>query len=580
MTRLHRLKSTVSAGGLLVAALCGQASALPPALEGSAKKSALSSFMIQPTRIVWTTEQGVENSANLLQPHSGQAVLSEPIPPLVIKPGGALVIDFGTEIAGSVELFTPPSQAKGASVRVRCGESVAETMANIGERGAQNDHALRDQTVKLPWLGKTTIGPSGFRFVRLDNTDPKIDVQLSQVRAVLTLRDVPYIGSFKCSDERLNQIWQTGAYTVHLNMQDYLWDGIKRDRLVWLGDMYPEVCVINSVFGFNEIVPQSLDLTRDVTPVTAWMNGISSYSMWWILIHEEWYLHHGNLEYLKQQQSYLTPLLRRLTTFVDAGGREKLDGMRFLDWPTASNKVAVHEGLQAMLTLTMESGARLCAILGDKETAALCSATAKQLRQHLPEPSGRKAPAALLSIAGYRDATAVSSNVLKKDGPKDLSTFYGFFVLNALAKSNDTDTALDFISQYWGGMLDMGATTFWEDFDLAWTQNAGRIDELVAPGKQDLHGDFGAYCYKGFRHSFCHGWAGGPTAWLSNNVLGITPAAPGCAQVKITPRLGRLAWAQGTFPTPHGPIHVRHDKQPDGSIKSTVKLPDGVTQMK
>ncbi len=564
---------------LFMAALTGQALALPPALEGVAQKGALSSFAIQPTRIVWTSEQGVENAANLLKPHSGQAVLKEPVPPLVIKPGGAVVIDFGTEITGSVELFTPASQGRDASVRIRFGESVAEAMANIGERGAQNDHALRDQSVKLPWLGKTTVGPSGFRFVRLDNTDPKSVVQLSQVRAILTLRDVPYVGSFKCSDERLNRIWQTGAYTVHLNMQDYLWDGIKRDRLVWLGDMYPEVCVINSVFGFNEVVPKSLDMTRDVTPVTAWMNGISSYSMWWILIHEEWYLQHGDLDYLKQQQAYLTPLLKRLTTFVDAGGKETLDGMRFLDWPTASNKIAVHEGLQAMLTLTMESGARLSDILGDKDTAALCTATAKRLRQHLPEASGRKAPAALLSIAGFRDATAVSSNVLKKDGPKDLSTFYGFFVLNALAKSNDTDTALDFISQYWGGMLDFGATTFWEDFDLAWTQNAGRIDELVAPGKKDLHGDFGAHCYTGFRHSFCHGWAGGPTAWLSHNVLGVTPAAPGCAKVKITPHLGRLDWAEGTYPTPKGPIHVRHDKLPDGSIKSSVKLPTGIERV-
>ena len=39
-----------------------------------------------------------------------------------------------------------------------------------------------------------------------------------------------------------------------------------------------------------------------------------------------------------------------------------------------------------------------------------------------------------------------------------------------------------------------------------------RIDELVPPGKKDLHGDFGAYCYVGFRHSLCHGWASGPTA--------------------------------------------------------------------
>ena len=490
------------------------------------------------------------------------------------------MIDFGRELAGSVELFTTMSQEKGASARIRFGESVAEAMANLGERGAQNDHALRDQVVNIPWLGKTTVGPSGFRFVRIDNADPMKDVELSQVRAILTLRDIPYVGSFKCSDERLNKIWQTGAYTVHLNMQDYLWDGIKRDRLVWLGDMHPEVSVIDSVFGFNEVVPKSLDMTRDVTPVTAWMNGISSYSMWWILIHEEWYLHHGNLDYLKQQQPYLTALLKRLATFVDAGGKETLDGMRFLDWPTASNPVAVHEGLQAMLTLTMESGARLSETLGDKETAKLCTETAKRLRKHVPEPSGRKAPAALLAIAGFRDSAEVSAKVLKRGGPRDLSTFYGFYVLNALAKSGDIDTALDFISQYWGGMLDSGATTFWEDFDLDWTKNAGRIDQLVAPGKKDLHGDFGAYCYVGFRHSFCHGWSGGPTAWLSRNILGVAPVAAGCAEVRITPRLGRLAWAEGTYPTPKGPIHVRHDKQPDGSIKSTVKLPEGVVRVK
>jgi alpha-L-rhamnosidase len=555
--------------------------ALPAAVAEIAKKSALTSFVIQPKRVVWTSEAGVENSENLLKPHSGQAVLVEPVPPLVLKPGSSIVIDFGVEIVGSIDLFTPQTSGKDMpSIRVRFGESVAETMVDIGERGAQNDHALRDQVVRLPWLGKTTVGPSGFRFVRIDNADPKIDVNLSQVRAILTLRDVPYVGSFKCSDERLNKIWDTGAYTVHLNMQDYLWDGIKRDRLVWLGDMHPEVSVINSVFGYNEVVPKSLDMTRDVTPVTAWMNGISSYSMWWILIHEEWYLQNGNLDYLKEQQAYLTALLKRLATYVDAEGKETLDGMRFLDWPTFENKTAVHEGLQAMMTLTMESGARLEKILGDEDSARLCSGTTARLRKHLPESSGRKSPAALLSIAGFREPGEVSNNVLKKDGPKDLSTFYGFYVLNALAKSGDIDTGLDFISQYWGGMLDFGATTFWEDFDLAWTENAGPIDAPVAPGKKDLHGDFGAYCYVGFRHSFCHGWAGGPTAWLSRNVLGVTPVAPGCAKVKITPNLGRLKWAEGTYPTPKGAIQVRHERQADGTIKSVVKLPDGIEEVK
>jgi hypothetical protein len=198
----------------------------------------------------------------------------------------------------------------------------------------------------------------------------------------------------------------------------------------------------------------------------------------------------------------------------------------------------------------------------------------------VPESSGRKSPAALLSIAGFREPAEVSSKVLKKDGPKDIGTFYGFYVLNALAKSDDFDTAMDFISRYWGGMLDLGATTFWEDFDLAWTENAGRIDERVAPGKKDIHGDFGAYCYVGYRHSFCHGWAGGPTAWLSKNVLGVAPVAAGCTKVRISPNLGRLKWAEGTYPTPMGVISVRHDKQIDGTIKSIIKLPPGVEQVK
>ena len=561
----------------LVSSMVSEAS--PPGLPVAAEKSPLTSFFIQPKRIVWASDKGVVNSENLLQPQNGQATLADPHPPLQLLPGGSIVIDFGLEIAGSVEVFTTMSQPKGVSVRVRLGESVSEAMAELGDRGAQNDHAVRDRLVMLPWLGKSTIGPSGFRFVRIDNVDPEQTVEISQARAVLTIRDVPYVGSFTCSDERLSQVWKTGAYTVHLNMQDYLWDGIKRDRLVWMGDMHPEVSVINCVFGENEVVPKSLDLSREMTPVTEWMNGISSYSMWWILIHEEWYMHHGNLAYLKQQQPYLIELLKRLTTYVGEDGREKLDGMRFLDWPTYRDKTAVHEGLQAMMTLTMESGARLCEVLNDPETSRLCRVAASRLKTHTPESSGRKSPAALLSIAGFREATDVSSKVLKKDGPKDLGTFYGFYVLNALAKSGDFDTGMDFISRYWGGMLDVGATTFWEDFDLAWTENSGRIDERVPAGKKDLHGDFGAFCYVGFRHSFCHGWSGGPTAWLSKNVLGIVPVTPGFGKVRIAPHLGRLEWAEGTYPTPKGPIHVRHEKQPDGSVKSAVDLPEGVERV-
>src|SRR4051812_41599486 len=97
-------------------------------------------------------------------------------------------------------------------------------------------------------------------------------------------------------------------------------------------------------------------------------------------------------------------------------------------------------------------------------------------------------------------------------------------------------------------------------FDLDWIVNAAGIDQLVPEGKKDIHGDFGNYCYKDFRHSLCHGWAAGPTAWLSEHVLGVRPSEPGCRSVKLVPMLGDLEWAMGTYPTPFGPITLEHTR--------------------
>lgn len=568
-------------GTLLIAATAH--AALPPGV-GRAERSPLSTFFVEPTRVLWQSDSGVANAKSLLQPHAGQAVLSEPQPPCVLTassnaPAGVL-LDFGRELHGYVELITPMTseQAKLRHVRVRFGESASEAMAELGgKQNAQNDHALRDQTVALPWLGKKMVGPSGFRFVRIDNVDSPLPVELSQVRAVLQIRDIPYVGSFRCDDERLNRIWEVGAYTVHLNMQEYLWDGIKRDRLVWIGDMHPEVSTIHAVFGFNEVVPRSLDLTRDVTPVTEWMNGISSYSMWWVLIHEDLWRHQGNRDYLEAQKPYLTALLKRLADLIGPDGRERIDGLRFLDWPSSPNPQGVTAGLQGLLVMTLESGARLMTTLGDVGTAKLCADAALRGRPVVPDVNESKSGAALLALAGMRDAKETAETVLKVGGPKGVSTFYGFYVLQALAKSGDAQTALEFIRTYWGAMLDLGATTFWEDFNLEWTPNAAGIDELVPPGKKDIHGDFGAYCYIGFRHSLCHGWASGPTAWLSQHVLGVVPLEPGCRRVRIAPQLGDLKWAEGAYPTPLGPIRVRHERRANGTIDSRIDAPAGIT---
>ena len=91
---------------------------------------------------------------------------------------------------------------------------------------------------------------------------------------------------------------------------------------------------VNTVFGYNEVIPKSLDLIRDSTPLPQWMT-MCTYSLWWILIQRDWYLYQGNLDYLKEQKGHLCDLLQLIMTRIGEDGLEKFNDNegRFLDWP-------------------------------------------------------------------------------------------------------------------------------------------------------------------------------------------------------------------------------------------------------
>ena len=105
---------------------------------------------------------------------------------------------------------------------------------------------------------------------------------------------------------------------------------------------------------------------------------------------------------------------------------------------------------------------------------------------------------------------------------------------------------------------------------------AGRIDSIVPEGVFDIHADGGAYCYKGLRLSLCHGWASGPTSWLTANVLGVRPIAPGCEVLEINPCLGELSWSRGSFPTPRGLVEISVTKSASGKDVAEVKATEGI----
>ena len=558
------------------------------AFQGQLVKDEITRAYLTPVKILWQSDnqnKQINNSKVLLSPFDGQLTTSGEGMSVFRSDDemqASILLDFGKEIYGGIEIAGGIRGDKNPiKVRVRLGESVTEAMSHCidntipGMGSATNDHTLRDYTLEIPWLGTVEIGNSGFRFVRIDVLDNNVDLPIRSIRAIARYRDIPYLGTFNSSSESLNQIWEIGAYTVHLNMQEYLWDGIKRDRLVWLGDIHPEVMTINNVFGDQEVVRKSLDFGRDTTPLPGWMNGMSSYSLWWIITHRDFHLYNGDINYLKEQQQYLTELIDQIITKIGADGKENLDGGRFLDWPTSENPEVIHSGLQALTLMTMEAGKDIAVWLNDKEMKARCLNAQTLLKKHIPLDHDNKQAAALLSLAGIQDPEQ-AAKVILKNGANDFATFYGYYMLEALAKDKKYNEAINIISDYWGAMIDLGATTFWENFNYNERHNAVAIDEMPDTTRFNIHSDGGDHCYIGLRGSLCHGWASGPTSWLTKYVLGIEVLEPGSKVLQISPNLGDLKFAEGTFPTPYGLVTLRHEKQPDGSTSSEVDSPEEV----
>ncbi len=491
----------------------------------------------------------------------------------VIKKGGFILLDFGKEICGGVALVIQGTSnvPKTGKCRLVFGESVMEALSSIGYKNAMNAHVMRDTVLEIANMGVLRYGNTGFRFLKIEAVE--CDIFLKAAKAEPDIKDIEYKGSFVSSDERLNKIWETGAYTVHLNMHEFVWDGIKRDRLVWMGDTHPEMSTIKAVFGFDDCIPNSLDFVKAEFPPDKWINNFPSYSMWWIIIHYDWYMQNGNLEYLLNQTEYIRELILNVIKWVEIKDKKRED--IFVDWSSKADEQTALIGVYAVIYKALLTAAKIFELAKSSDMVLVCKEAAENIKSMNIKAPNQKQIAGLCAYSGLLDAKEVNEEILSKESLSGLSTFIGYYVLLARAEAGDVEGALDIIRNYWGAMLDFGATTFWEDFDLEWIKNAGRIDEIVPDGKDDIHGDFGKFCYTQFRHSLCHGWASGPTAFLSQYVLGINIAEAGCKKIIVKPNLCDLEWVKGTYPTPYGIISIEH-RMENGEVISKIEAPEEI----
>ena len=498
---------------------------------------------------------------------------------LVVAPGESkkqpeLLISFGQEVAGRIQV-----RGTGGGVLIGTGESRGEALH--GPWGGVHTLILAN--------GKTRSTPySAFRYatVSFQGSGP---IRLNELRLDFKYYPVQYRGAFACSDPLLTKIWYTGAYTVHLCMQEQIWDAPKRDRAMWMGDLQVSGQVINNVFLDRFLMELTMrDLRQEAQggrPATAlpasYINntsygGIPGYSNAWYCGLADFYKHTGAIGYLRSQRQLMLSMLRYIKQGFNRKNlfANKNKGWCFVDW---AEHLGFGNAPQAIIAtdldtcLAVRRAVFLLNAIGDKTNAAKYARWDRKItlaaRKCLANPKTHtftnlrqvNAMAIDSHVADAQQRAAIYARIL---GPKCASwkqkatPYYNNFVIFSLSCLGHFKQAFTFIRYYWGAMIRRGATTFWERFSPTWPT---RHFHKAA----------------GYGTSLCHGWSAGVTSWLSECVLGVQPQTGGFAQASIVPHLGTLRWIRGRVPTPRGNI-VLSVTRDHGAESMKIKLPPGV----
>lgn len=484
----------------------------------------------------------------------------------------SVFLDFGRELTGRVEIVSDSDSP--AVVTIQMGESEAEAL-------------------KAPYLGinQVTIPPNGtahgpksaFRYAKIRFVGGGPELRFKSIHVDHIYYPVKYAGSFESSDAMLNRIWETGAYTAHLCMQDGVWDASKRDRGRWMGDTDVSGRVIEDVFGERPLMEDTLDRLMGPAPVEQHVNGIPGYSAFWFTGVADYYRHTGSKEFLEREHARMLQLLNYVDAEFDERGvyANKTKVWLYVDWSPELNGDTPETRRATTLEFyhAYREAAWMLREVGDTANAEKYEARAATVKaaaeKYLLDPATgtfgprwqTNAAAVVSGAAEPEQYGAIWDHVLSNVGHVKynafiISPYYNYYVIRAMAETGHRKDALAWIRQYWGGMLAEGATSFWEAYDPSWY-------------KEDFHASLQADNRSGYFVSLAHGWSSGPTAWLMEEVLGIKPTGAGFSTVDIRPDLVDLKWAKGAEPTPHGllKVDVRHEA---AGVAIAVDVPEGV----
>lgn len=415
--------------------------------------------------------------------------------------GERFLLDFGEHSVGRLKLAMRTT-GKPADAPVRLKLLFAELPQEIAEAdrpftGYLCRSWIQEETVTIDEIPATVVLPRRYamRYLLLEvvGTPDRLvfdDIRFIAQSAVGRRLPPPPPGV----PERLARLDAIALRTLRDCMQELFEDGPKRDRRLWLGDLYLQAKVDRVSFRRFDLVERSIALLAAFTseqgqvvssvyekPVPAPGNWLADYPLLFPALIREHTQAAGGAEFAAR---YYDTALRQLEPMRQSWGDTPCphsEHWAFIDW---SEKLDKTTALAGVYLFGLRNAAALAELLGrESDRAALLAEAEKRslrLRRELRDPrtglfvSGPDRQLSYASqiwmILGGAVPPEDAGTLLRKlasapEAIRPVTPFLHHFLLEAWAVAGEFEQLFRHLQEYWGKMADCGADTFQEVFD-------------------------------------------------------------------------------------------------------------------
>ena len=445
-----------------------------------------------------------------------------------------------------------------------------------------------------------------YAYVLVHGTTGPVTLNAFSVREHL----YPWTGDagFECSDAELNAIYRAGIRTVQLNSHDAFLDCPTREQRAWVGDAVVHQMVSlatnadwrlawHYVFLGNSpradgILPMSVASdteARDDRTIPDW-------SLHWVHGVYNLYRFAGDRAQLLTFLPTIARVLRWYAAYQNADGLLKdLTEWNLVDWAAISVEDTTGV-ITALWARSLREFAEMAGWLGENASRAWAEETYAKVKagfeafwdeargsyvDHIvdgvrrPEMSQLGGALAILSelapperwrriVDTITNADAlVETSWVRAATPEAAQRKREQQMKGIYAPDWDVETEVVLVQPFMQYVVHDA---------VAEAGMAGRLPTLYRRWHRFLESGYDTIgeCWSYGTH--VHAWSCTPTRDMAFYTLGVTPDEPGYTAARIAPRLGDLAWAKGSVPTPHGPIRVHVTAGKGVTIDSPVPL--------